>query len=404
MKTFPKSLFSVGLFLACSFSFANSVETPLADNLARLAEIEARLINSPLVQTETDRAEASMYLAKNVAHYLREAVILGDTRQPRLIYNPGFGFPNPDTHYITARLDPKGTYRVWGQLGNVNQTIFGVYSLTALEGESGARDRIRGEDLKTDKHGNFELFMSANKMAGNWLPLADDVASMTIYQVFSDWDRQSKGQLMIERLDTQDKPAASLTPATFKKIVNGLDDEMARFLNLWTAITQNYHGSIPDNIVTPPRRIQVTHLGSQFAPGHWKLKEDEAMIIEFNDPKARYWGFSFYQPWGELLDTVTRQTSLNHSQTHRDADGKYRIVVSAKDPGVANWIDIADHPHGVFNWRVTIDSPPATPVTKVVPVTGLSKHLPADTRFVTAKQRREILSKRARHSARRLAP
>ena len=110
------------------------------------------------------------------------------------------------------------------------------------------------------------------------------------------------------------------------------------------------------------------------------------------------------RPWGELLDTVTRQTSLNDSQTHRDTDGKYRIVVSAKDPGVANWIDIADHSHGVFNWRVTTDTPPATPVTEVVPVAELAKHLPADTKYVTAKERQAVLIERRHHSARRLSP
>ncbi|MEH6584761.1 MAG: DUF1214 domain-containing protein [Halioglobus sp.] len=404
MLSLCKLAISASLVLTATTAMAATVETPLADNLARLAEIEAMLLTDPIVQTDTDRAEASMYLAKNIAHYLRESVIYADTREPRLIYNPGFGFPNPDTHYITARIDAKGSYRLWGQLGNVNQTIFGVYSPTALEGNSGARARIRGEDLKLDKDGNFELFMSAKKMGGNWLPLADDVASMTIYQVFRDWNSERKGKLMIERLDTQDKPAANLTTASLTKTVNDLDDEMARFLKIWTDITKNYHGSIPDNIVTPPRRIQVTHLGSQFAPGHWNLKDDEAMIIEFDDPKARYWGFSFYQPWGELLDTVTRQTSLNDSQTHKDADGKYRIVVSAKDPGVANWIDISDHPHGVFNWRVTIDTPPATPVSQTVPVAELAKYLPANTTYVTAKERQAVIVERRRHSARRLSP
>ena len=159
------------------------------------------LLADPVAQTDTDRAEASLYLAKNLAHYLREVVIFSDSSQPQLIQNPGFGFPNPDTYYVTARLDPRGTYRIWGQLGSVNQTIFGVYSRTALEGESGARARIRGEDLKTDEAGNFELFVSAEKMEGNWLPLAGDEFSMTIYQVFSDWNNERKGRLMIERLE-----------------------------------------------------------------------------------------------------------------------------------------------------------------------------------------------------------
>lgn len=392
------------LVMAASTAATGETQTPLADNLSRLAEIEAMLLNDPVATPDTVRAEASMYLAKNLAHYLREVVIYSDSSQPRLIHNFGFGYPNPDTHYVLARLDPKGRYRVWGQLGSVNQTIFGVYSRTALEGESGARARIRGEDLKTDAAGNFELFIGAEEMEGNWLPLVGDEFSMTIYQVFSDWNTERKGKLMIERLDTMNEPAPGLDTAAFRKIVEGLDDEMAWFIGLWTEITRQYHGKIPDNTVIKPRRIQVTHLGSQFAPGHWSLKEDEAMIIEFEDPGARYWGFSFYQPWGELLDTVTRQTSLNDSQTHRDSDGRYRIVVSAKDPGVANWIDIAGHPHGVFNWRVTIDTPPATPTTKVVPVAEVADHLPADTRLVTPSERRDVLIERRRHSARRLSP
>ncbi len=390
--------------LACADSPSKPTETPLANNLAGLADIEAALIKSPVAETDTDRAEASMYLAKNLVHYLREQVVYADHHLPRLLYNPGFGYPNPDTHYITATLDPNGIYRIWGKLGSVNQTIFGVYSRTALEGESGARARIRGEDLKTDSEGRFELFISAKEMGENWLPMADDVFSMTIYQVFGDWNIERKGQLMIERLDTLDRPASVLTPASFKEIVDGLDDEMDWFLKLWVGITQQYHGNIPDNSITPPRRIQVTHLGSQFAPGHWNLNNDQAMIIEFDDPKARYWGFSFYQPWGELLDTVSRQTSLNNFQSHRDSDGKYRLIVSATDPGLANWIDIAGHSHGVFNWRVTTDTAPATPSIKVVNVAELAKHLPADSKYVSAKERQSILRERRQHSARRLAP
>lgn len=410
MRSFPMFLLTLGLSAACSTvtvaekPLASRVETPLADNLARLAEIEAGLINSAIVETDTDRAEASMYLVKNLTHYLREQLIYGDTHEARLIYNPGFGFPNPDNHYVTAQLDPKGTYRLWGRLGTVNQTIINVYSRTALEGETGALARIRGEDLETDGEGNFELFISAEKMGDNWLPMAGDVESMTIYQIYSDWNTERKGEMLLERLDTQRQSPEVLTPDSFKERVDGLDDEMDWFLNLWQGVTQQYHGNIPDNSITPPRRIQVTSWGSQFAPGHWNLKEDEAMIIEFDDPKARYWGFSFYQPWGELLDTVSRQTSLNVSQTHKDSDGRYRIVVTAKDPGVANWIDIAGHSHGVFNWRVTIDTPPATPIIKVVSAAELAKYLPADTRYATAEERRATLRARRQHSARRLAP
>ncbi|MFK7977335.1 MAG: hypothetical protein AB8C02_14460 [Halioglobus sp.] len=201
--------------------------TPLANGIAELSAIEAALLNTPIAETETDRAEASLYLAKNLVHYLRTDVIQGNPHQPLLLSMPGYGFPNPDNLYLGTQLDPQGVYRVWGRLGNVNRTIFGVYSSKALEGVSGGGARLLGSELKTDAHGHFELFVSLKRMGENWLPMTKDTQSMTIYQIYSDW------------------------------------------------------------------------------------------------------GFSFYQPWGELLDIASRQASLNSSQVLRESDGEYRLVLSA---------------------------------------------------------------------------
>jgi hypothetical protein len=52
--------------ITCSITLANTDETPLTDNLARLVEIEASLLSTPSVQKDTCLAEAlSTYLLES---------------------------------------------------------------------------------------------------------------------------------------------------------------------------------------------------------------------------------------------------------------------------------------------------------------------------------------------------
>ena len=46
-----------------------------------------------------------------------------------------------------------------------------------------------------------------------------------------------------------------------------------------------------------------------------------------------------------------RQTSLNHKQTRVGPDDVATVVVSAADPGVANWLDTEGRPEGLLTLR-----------------------------------------------------
>ena len=68
----------------------------------------------------------------------------------------------------------------------------------------------------------------------------------------------------------------------------------------------------------------------------------------------------------ETTDWVNNHSSLNGAQAAPDPDGKLRIVVSPRDPGVRNWLDTAGYPTGVIQGRWTgCDSQPI-PTTKKV--------------------------------------
>jgi hypothetical protein len=51
------------------------------------------------------------------------------------------------------------------------------------------------------------------------------------------------------------------------------------------------------------------------------------------------------------LDYINHQTSLNGTQAQADPDGKIRIVVADRNPGVTNWVETLGHAKGYLQFR-----------------------------------------------------
>ncbi len=82
------------------------------------------------------------------------------------------------------------------------------------------------------------------------------------------------------------------------------------------------------------------------------------MVISIPKSDAPYQGFQLGSMWYISLDYVNHQTSLNSAQAQVDPDGVIRMVVSHRDPGVANWIETTGRRKGIlqFRWQ-RVDSP-----------------------------------------------
>ena len=61
--------------------------------------------------------------------------------------------------------------------------------------------------------------------------------------------------------------------------------------------------------------------------------------MDVSDGGAEYFTVPLSNIWGTTLDLVDRTGSLNKAQSVANEDGTYTYVISAPDPGVANWID-----------------------------------------------------------------
>src|SRR3546814_10175920 len=83
------------------------------------------------------------------------------------------------------------------------------------------------------------------------------------------------------------------------------------------------------------------------------------------------------------------QASLNNAQWRVDGDGILRVVVSAKDPGVPNWLDTSGYPSGAIQGRWTDCNAQPVPSVRKVAVAEVRASLPAETHSISPEERSE---------------
>ena len=77
-----------------------------------------------------------------------------------------------------------------------------------------------------------------------------------------------------------------------------------------------------------------------------------------------------------------------------EADGSYRIVISAQDPGVANWLDTGGYNEGLIQGRWNLCDGKPLPALKLVKLADLRRTLPTETGSVTPAEREKALRDR----------
>jgi hypothetical protein len=107
--------------------------------------------------------------------------------------------------------------------------------------------------------------------------------------------------------------------------------------------------------------------------GAWTLEPHQALVIEGRVVPCRYWNLMLYSRFLNSLDHRHRNVSLTGGRAQVGEDGAFRIVLAARDPGVANWLDTEGRPFGIFVFRwLQAKQAPALPVLRVVDVDALA--------------------------------
>lgn len=368
-------------------------------------DLNSELLELALADGDLDEGSAATLLARLVGHIQYMGLLLrSDPARPTLIntqYSPwNWGHSNPDTLYLSARIDDVHDYRVFGTLGSVSQTTFGVYT---GKDDQGTAVKVLADDLDIADDGTFEIFFGREQRGTNWFELPRGADSFCAYQTYGDWDREAKGAIRIECLG-EAEPAE---PQSLSTSVEAFDAHLSASRELFTMwvkdIPARVFGALPKNFAIPPMQPPSAMAGAWFVPIAWELGEDQALVIDYRIPDGSpYVGICLTDRWSAMIDIETRQTSLNLGQS-QIADGHVRILLSTKDFGVANWLDARGYRGGVVTWRATTPTQPGTPVVTVIGTDEIDSYFDPAQRLTPA-ERAATLAKRQRHFAERNTP
>jgi hypothetical protein len=301
-----------------------------------------------------------------------------------------WGMECPDCLYTRATMRGGESYRLFGNRGSARyvglQTMNGIAST--------ANELV--DELEVDADGNFEVVLSADERDGNWMRIEGAHPTLTVRHFFYDWDREVPSSLRIERLgdraetDTTTVDPGDAVARQLAALGDFVHDNLAFFLGFGAAA--------PANGFLPPIDRTAIGAAAENKPviGRWELSPEEALILEVAPPEGVYWSYSIGNPWWETIHYGRHQSSLNAHQAVVDSDGLVRVVLCARDPGVANWLDTAGHSNGAMILRCVRTSTAPTPRAQVVSFDDIASSLPADTKTVTAAERVAIIQARRR--------
>jgi hypothetical protein len=301
-----------------------------------------------------------------------------------------WGMECPDCIYTHAAMRGGESYRLFGNRGTARyvglQTMNGIIAT--------ANELV--DELEVDAEGNFEVVLSADEREGNWMRIEGEHPTLTVRHFFYDWQTEAASSLQIERLgdpvqgdDNKVDPDVAMSRQLIA-LGDFVHDNLAFFLQ--------FGGAAPANGFLPPIDRTAMGAAAENKPviGRWELGPDEALILEVQPPEGIYWSYSIGNPWWETIHYGRHQSSLNADQAVVDSDGLLRVVLCARDPGVANWLDTAGYSNGAMILRCVRTETAPTPTTQVVPFDEIRAVLPSETKNVTGEERASILAARRR--------
>ena len=342
---------------------------PLLDSIA---EAEQLVRDAPHIETEADLLEGLQYLASGVSACIHLAFDF-DRDHPFLQSGTGpftkMGLDNPDTLYFGTRVHAGHEYVVTGVRGATTDLSFqllgGDYTDDNVPDSETAFDD-RKLDIAAD--GSFE-----------WRFTPKVNAQLVIREVYNDWSAQ-RGSIAIARTDTAGTAPPPLTNDLIEKRFATAGKQLVQRIKTWLQFPQWFYMKIPVNTMVAPR-LTPGGLATQYSSaGHFDLTPEQALVITLPVTDAPYLGFQLGSMWYVSLDYINHQTSLNGTQAQADPDGKIRIVVGDRNPGITNWVETLGHKKGFlqFRWqRVSRELTAADgPTVELVDAADVQAHLP----------------------------
>jgi hypothetical protein len=346
-----------------------------------------------------------------------------------------FQFFTPDIYYhATAGLAPGATYELTGSVGKGTEAL--AIATEAITGSTAVSKSSLELDhnLVVNPDGTFtvDIGPTAPSDAVNFINDSDATtngdASLLIRDVLGDW---AQGPASISVHCVADCPAFFSIPSTgifpgadtagidtltgtsitqITSVDSLLTTLFTAFANIVGPFNQENMGlaevagiDLPANTMSPlapETSVFATGLPSaDVSGGNFDLDSGEALIVKVPEVVSGYSGIELMNVFGAALPYTLAQTTLNNTTAFADPDGYTYYVVSATNPGVANWLDSSGVSSGEIFARFEnlpdgMDAAGLQVTTEVVPVADVADYLPADTPTVSPAEYAADMSQR----------
>jgi hypothetical protein len=368
-----------------------------------LARLPAEQRNDPQIRQEAGRLALSAVVAATID------ALASDSDHP--VFLPQInnyittGQPNADTNYRATKITPGGVYRLRGRHGSMNQARIAEVGPRPKQVEGtvnlGKPRPVHDlNTLKVDAEGHYDVILSPSRpedYTGDWWQLDPTTNMLLVRMVSSEWGKEVEPTLSIERLDipaARPRPAAAMLEANLRAIPASADFIAPLLVDRPQKLrAEGYVNKLKDVDFS-----QMGGLAGQvYYEGVYELKDNEALIVETQLPQScAYRSLILTNEIYETTDWYNNHSSLNGAQAPADKDGVLRIVVSARDPGVPNWLDTAGYPTGVIQGRWMECTSKPIPTVRKVALADVRKSLPAATPTISPQERdKQIRDRRA---------
>ena len=379
-----------------------------ADFCRSLETAGQHLAAFPIPDSPELRAEAYRYLLGLVTSGIGTALQIADPDQPRIWRNPDsfakWGAENADNQYLWARLRSDASYLVSGERNSAYDFLIEVKEGFMQLGDDRVFASITAHEMEVGSDGRFELLVSRERPKGhrgNWLEMHPDTRYLQVRQYFADWENESPASFQIRQLGNEGSPPERLTPARMADLLDDAGEWVEETAKFWTQWIEQQRAAHDPAKLQPAIHFVGGADDIFYGNDMYRLGPDEALVIEFQPPDARYWSIQLLDIWFRTMDYATRQTSLNHHQAVLDADKRFRCVIAHRDPGIPNWLDTAGYPEGMIQYRWIWTKTNPQPSLRRVRFDEIRKVLPAGTPTVTPEERRCRIAGRQAHVGRR---
>lgn len=267
---------------------------------------------------------------------------------------------NPDARYHQAVIGDSQRYRIYGNLAAARYTSFTIEMGIGNE-SSGLGPTLNDTEFEADAEGNYEIIVSPEPVAGNWLRLPKGAVSIVTRHYYErklsiNNDLLHHVPIAIECLDDVGPRAATNdadTAAGLRRVIDFLQRGIVR---MDASTSPPWVSRVPNQFVPPLKdktneAIAYAAKDNVYAMAPYVLGPDQALVMRGRFPRCRFASVLLHTQFLQTYDYETRQISLNRAQTRLLDDGGFEIVIAHRDPGTPNWLDTEGRPFGIVFWR-----------------------------------------------------